>query len=123
MGPPWKRRLSRDSDAMFRLHRLAACLALTTALPSPASAWSVDEAYKAFWDAGYGDCDAFVLGKLWIVSPDDAKFRGGSMILNRHRPALDAAMEEANAVFSCASPGAMEEPDELAEFWLKPSGW
>lgn len=114
MVVPWKRRLSRDSDAM-RHTALALVLALAAA-PS-ALAWTVDEAYQAFRDAGYGDCEAFILAKYWIVDLGEAKVRGGTMILDGRRPQLDAELGQAEAMYDCVSPDALDDAGTLADLW------
>lgn len=98
------------------LTRTALCAALFAPV---AWAWSDVEAYDAFTAAGYGDCDAFVLGKLWIVSMSDAKVRGGTLILDGKPDELVRALGEAEQIYSCASPGAIEpaDGDLIAELW------
>lgn len=111
---------------------LAAALLSTTALTAvsaiavrPALADDQDDqaSVSAFFDYGYGVCDAEVLSKFWGVDFWRAKVLGGQKVQGGAQDVLSEMLSEAYRTHVCGQSSALEYRDaaDVATLWMERS--
>lgn len=78
---------------------------------------TADQAMTAFFDKGYGWCDASVLSQYWQMDWSEAKVTAGEKILRGDQRYLDEALGEAYGRYQCSQAFNYEDSTTLAALW------
>jgi hypothetical protein len=78
---------------------------------------------QAFYDWGYGDCDAAALAQFWGIDLWSAKIGGGEMVQAGELPLLSDKLSDAYANFTCLQSSSLgyDDATTLAALWTKTS--
>ncbi len=109
---------------------LTAALLLTTSLTAVSLVASqsvlADDAADqasviAFFDAGYGVCDADVLASFWGVDFWDAKVGGGQKVQDGHSDLLSSVLSQAYGSHICNETSSLDYNDSttVAALWTQ----
>lgn len=78
---------------------------------------------RAFFDWGYGDCDAAALAQFWNVDLWSAKVSGGEMVQAGELALLSDKLSDAYANFTCLQSSSLgyDDATTLAALWTTTS--
>ena len=107
------------------LARIAAAFLLTSSITAAAiavtmpvaSAQNADRALDAFFNSGFGYCDAEVLSKYWRTSIDRAKVDAGAKILRGDRRVLRDVIRIAKRQYRCSTGFNSYDARAVAALW------